>query len=354
MLIIGCDYHPGFQQIAFVDTETGGLGERRLGHREQAEQFYRELQPRSLSVRVGMESSGHSRWFERLLRELGFELWIGDPAEICTKRVRKQKTDRQDAQLLLRLMLEERFPRIWIPDAANRDLRQLLWHRHRLVQMRTRVMNQLQVVPLNEGLRRKKALWRPAGRKELESIALAPWVSRRRQDLLELLDQLTPKIQELTHALEEEVEKRPVTRLLMTHPGVGPLTALAFELVIGTPERFQCGKHIASYLGLVPEEKSSGDRRRLGPSASKATCCCAFCWWRRHRSRCAVSRSGAVSFSILPCGVDARSRKSRWRGSWRCICTGCGARAATTVRRRSSVRTRESPEIPMVCSPTPT
>jgi transposase len=264
MLIIGCDYHPGFQQIAFVDTDTGELRERRLEHREQAEQFYREWKQQNRSARVGMESSGHSRWFERLLQELGFELWIGDPAEIRSKRVRKQKTDRQDAQLILQLMLENRFPRIWAPDAENRDLRQLLWHRHRMVQMRTRVMNQLHVVPLNEGLRRKKALWRPAGRKELESIALAPWASRRRRDLLDLLDQLTPKIQELTQALEEEVEKRPVTRLLMTHPGVGPLTALAFELVIGTPERFPCGKQLASYIGLVPEEKSSGDRRRLG------------------------------------------------------------------------------------------
>src|SRR5690242_21658695 len=132
---------------------------------------------------MGIEATGHARWFERLLAELGFELWIGDPAEIRTKRVRKQKTDRQDAQLLLRLMLENRFPRIWVPDAENRDLRQLLWHRHRLVQMRTRVMTQLHVVPLNEGLRRKKALWRPARRQELESIALAPWASRRRQEL---------------------------------------------------------------------------------------------------------------------------------------------------------------------------
>jgi len=264
MLIIGCDYHPGFQQIAFVDKETGELGECRLAHREQAEQFYRELKQRNVVVRVGMESSGHSRWFERLLRELQFELWIGDAAEIRTKRVRKQKTDRQDAQLLLRLMMEDRFPRIWVPDAENRDLRQLLWHRHRLVQMRTRVMNQLHVVALNEGLRRKKALWRAAGRRELESIALAPWATHRRQDLLELLDQLTPKIQELTRALEEEVEQRPVTRRLMTHPGVGPLTALAYELVIGTPERFHCGKQIASYVGLVPTEESSGDRRRLG------------------------------------------------------------------------------------------
>src|SRR5881394_3221437 len=264
MLIIGCDYHPGFQQIAFVDTETGECGERRLAHREEGEQFYRMLKERSLRVRGGMEASGHARWFEGLLSELQFELWIGDAAEIRTKRVRKQKTDRQDAQLLLKLLMEDLFPRIWVADAENRDMRQLLWHRHRLVQMRTRVMNQLHVVALNEGLRRKKALWRPAGRKELESIALAPWATRRRQDLLDLLDRLTPKIQELTRALEEEVEKRPVARRLRTHPGVGVLTALAFELVIGTPERFGCGKQIASYVGLVPTEESSGDRRRLG------------------------------------------------------------------------------------------
>ena len=264
MIIIGCDYHPGFQQIAYVNPDTGELREARLGHREEAEQFYHDLSQRGVTVRVGMEASGHARWFERLLTELQFELWIGDAAAIRTKRVRKQKTDRQDAQLLLRLLLEDRFPRIWVPDAENRDLRQLLWHRHRLVQMRTRVMNQLHVVALNEGLRRKKALWRPAGRAELESLALAPWASRRRQDLLDLLDQLTPKIHELNGKLEQIVEQRPVTRQLSTHPGVGPLTALAYELVIGTPERFQCAKQIASYVGLVPSEESSGDRRRLG------------------------------------------------------------------------------------------
>jgi len=264
MILIGCDYHPGFQQIAFVNTETGELGERRLGHRDEGEQFYRKLKEQGLSVRVAIEASGHARWFEGLLLQLHFELWIGDAAAIRTKRVRKQKTDRQDAQLLLKLLMEDRFPRIWVAEAENRDLRQLLWHRHRLVQMRTRIMNQLHVVALNEGLRRKKALWRPAGRAELNSLVLARWSSRRRQDLLDLLDQFTPKIQELTLALEQEVAKRPVTRRLMTHPGVGPLTALAFELVIGTPERFACGKQIASYVGVVPSEESSGDRRRLG------------------------------------------------------------------------------------------
>jgi hypothetical protein len=139
MIIIGADYHPGFQQIAFVDTDTGELQERRLEHREDAEKFYRDLAAQELKVRVGMEASGHARWFERLLGELQFELWIGDAAEIRTKRVRKQKTDRQDAQLILQLLIENRFPRIWVPSWENRDLRQLLWHRHRMVQARTRI-----------------------------------------------------------------------------------------------------------------------------------------------------------------------------------------------------------------------
>ena len=193
-----------------------------------------------------MEASGHARWFERLLTELQFELWIGDAAAVRTKRVRKQKTDRQDAQLLLQLLMENRFPRIWVADAENRDLRQLLWHRHRLVQMRTRIINQLHVVALHEGVRRKKALSRPARRSQLESLVLAPSASRRRQDLLDLLGQLTPKIHELTRALEEIVEKRTVARRLRTHPGVGPLTALAFKLVIGTPERFSCARQSSS------------------------------------------------------------------------------------------------------------
>src|SRR5207253_4120151 len=264
MIIIGCDYHPGFQQIAFVDTDTGEWNERKLGHREEAEQFYRQLQVRGKKVRVGMEASGHARWFERLLTELQFELWIGDAAAIRSKRVRKQKTDRQDAQLILQLLLEDRFPRIWIASWENRDLRQLLWHRHRMVQARTRIMNQLQAVALNEGLRCKKRLWRDAGREQLESFPLAPWASRRRRDLLELLDRLSPTIAELTQAIEQEVEKCPEAQRLMTHPGVGALTALAFVLIIGKAERFRCGKQMASYLGLVPLEESSGNRRRLG------------------------------------------------------------------------------------------
>jgi transposase len=265
MLIIGVDYHPSFQQIAFLDQETGECGERRLNHSDgEAEKFYRDLKLRGVSVRVGLEATGYSRWFERLLAELGIEVWIGDAAKIKTKRVRKQKTDRQDAQLLLKLLLENNFPRVWVPSPENRDLRQLLWHRHRLVQMRTRIMNQLQALAMNEGKRWKKKLFSEQGRAQLEKFPLAVWANRRRQDLLELLDRMNPTIEQLTTAVEQEAKRRPEVLRLMTHPGVGPLTALAFVLIIGTPERFPCGKQIGSYVGLIPSEDSSAGRQRLG------------------------------------------------------------------------------------------
>lgn len=264
MIIIGVDFHPEYQEIASVDTDTGEYQEKRLAHPKEAEEFYRSLSCVGQVVRVGMEASGHGRWFERLLEGLGVELWRGDAEVIRAKRGRKQKTDREDARHILKLLLKDDFPRIWVPNWENRDLRQLLWHRHRMVQARTRVMNQLQAVALNEGLRCKKRLFRADGRQQLESFHLAPWASRRRRELLELLDRLNPTIAELSQAVEREAEKCPEAQRLMSHPGVGALTALAFVLIIGETERFQCGKQIAAYLGLVPLEKSSGNRRRLG------------------------------------------------------------------------------------------
>jgi transposase len=264
MWIIGVDYHPSMQQIAWVDTETGECGERRLAHCAEAEQFYRELKQKGVSVRVGMEATGHSRWFERLLAELNFEVWLGDPAQIRAKQVRKQKNDRRDAEHILKLMLEDNFPRIWVPTAENRDLRQLVWHRHRLVGMRTRVMNQLQAIAMNEGVRRKRGLWSQQGRAQLESLSLLGWTSRRRQELLQLLDRFDPSIDELSAAIEQEAARSPEVQRLLTHPGVGPITALAYVLVLGTPDRFCCGKHVASYLGLIPCEDSSAERWRLG------------------------------------------------------------------------------------------
>jgi transposase len=211
-----------------------------------------------------MEASGQSRWFERLLAELGYELWIGDPAKIRAAEVRRQKNDRRDAEHLLQLLLEDRFPRLWIPNWEERDLRQLVLHRHRLVGLRTRVKNQLQAMALSEGMQRKKRLWSKKGREEFEQLPLLPWAGRRRADLLALLDGFEANIVPLSKAVEQEAQQRPEVRRLMTHPGVGPLTALSFVLTIGPVERFGCGKQVASYLGLIPSEYSSGGRQRLG------------------------------------------------------------------------------------------
>ena len=329
MLIIGVDYHPSDEYIAFVDTETGECGERRLSHRDgEAEKFYRELAARGVSVRVGMEATGYSRWFERLLAELSIELWIGDAAKIKSKRVRKQKTDRNDAQLLLQLLLENNFPRIWVPSPENRDLRQLLWHRHRLVQMRTRIMNQLQALAMNEGQRRKKKLWSEQGRAQLEELALATWASRRRKDLLELLDRMNPTIEELTRAVEQEARKRPEVQRLVTHPGVGPITALAFVLIIGTPQRFPCGKQIGSYVGLIPEEDSSAGHQRLGHITKQGSSLLRFLLveaahaaarcdadWRRRYAHLALRRQRNIAKVAMARRLAVRLYWM-WRNGW--------------------------------------
>jgi len=264
MWIIGCDYHPSFQQIAFVNTEGGEWGQRRLEHVKEAEQFYRSLAGQS--VRIGMEASGLGRWFERLLAELGHELWIGNPSAIRAAAPRKQKTDARDAAHLLQLLVEGRFEalRIWVPGAEERDVGQLVLHRHRLVQMRTRVKNQLRAVALNEGLGRKPGLWSRAGQEQFRSVVLPAWTAQRRQDNLELLEELVRRTAPLDAAVAEEAARRPEVVRLMTHPGVGPITGLAFVLRLGNATRFRCGKQVASYLGLIPAEYSSGGRQRLG------------------------------------------------------------------------------------------
>ena len=261
MLIIGCDFHPGFQQVAIFDNRTGEIQERRLPHREEAEQFYHSL---SGPVRVGMEACGHYPWFERLLEELGFELWLGDAAEVRASVVRKQKTDRRDAEHLLQLLLENRFPKIWVPSLEVRDVRQLLVHRHKQVQARTRTKNQLQAMALSQGVQKKWKLWTKLGRAELEQLPLLPYAAERRQRLLETLDGLEADLVELNRQVEEEVRKRPEAMRLRTHPGVGPVTALAMVLTLGPAERFASGKEVGSYFGLIPREDSSGGKQRLG------------------------------------------------------------------------------------------
>lgn len=261
MMIIGCDFHPRFQQISFLLEETGECGQRRLRHPAEAEKYYRSLG--GAKVRVGIEATGSYGWFRRLMSELGHELVVGDATQIRASNPRRQKTDKRDAEHILRLLLEDRFPAIWQPPAENEQLRQLLLHRSRLVRLRTRVSNQLDGIAKNEGLIVAGG-WSGKRRKALEAFPLPGWYGERRKDLLALLDRLEERIAPLNKAVSQAAANHAEACLLMTHPGVGPVVSLAYVLTIGNWQRFPRGKQVGSYLGLIPSEDSSSDKRRLG------------------------------------------------------------------------------------------
>lgn len=262
MNIIGCDLHTRYQVVAWIEEGTGEICTRRLEHENgQARAFYASL-PRGAVV--GIEATIPALWFERLLAELGHELWVGHAAQIRAQAVRRQKYDARDAEQILDLLHTNRFPRIWTPSPEERDLRQLLVHRLKLVRARTTVKNQLHALAMSQGVCRKHKLWTAKGRAELESLRLLPWASQRRQELLHMLDQLDAAIEPLDQAVEKEAQARPDAVRLMTHPGVGPVVSLAFVLTLGPVGRFSQSRKLVSYLGLNPREHSSGGRQRLG------------------------------------------------------------------------------------------
>ena len=190
MLIIGCDYHPGVQQIAVYGYGDGEFGERRIEHGGGEAESSTAICSKRNQRASGDGSNGHALWFERLLEELHFELWIGDPLEIRATRVRKQKTDRHDAQLLLKLLLEERFPRIWVASwkigfattsvasasfgaDAHTDHESVASHRFK-----------------RRGAAKEAAVG-PDGTTQLESFALAPWASGGEKNCLSCYTDLT-------------------------------------------------------------------------------------------------------------------------------------------------------------------
>jgi transposase len=262
MVLIGCDFHPSWQQISWMEQSTGETGDQKLIHAAgETEKFYRQF---PAPARIGMESTGNCQWFVELMTALGHEVWIGDAAKIRASDSRQQKHDKRDARLLLQLLAQGRFPRIWTPTSEQKDLRQLLIHRYKVVRVRAQVKNELQHLAMNQGVLKKRRLWSAAGQKVLCALPLQPWASRRREDLLKLMRMLDEQIALLDQAVMKAAEENEKAKLLMTQPGVGPVTSLAFVLTMGDVNRFQRGKQVASYLGLIPREYSSGGHQRYG------------------------------------------------------------------------------------------
>jgi transposase len=245
-----------------LDRESGEVVERTLKHDGNTiREFYAGL-PRP--VVVGIEATGSMGWFLRLMADLEITRYVGHPATIRRAETRQQKHDRRDAALLLELLTQDRFPSIWMPSTELGDLRALLLHRHQWVRIRTRVMNALQGMALAHGIRRRAGLWSRDGQATIASLRLPPHAAYRRTQLQALYVHLTQQIAELDQRVRTHAQERPQAVRLMTHPGVGPVTALATEVFLGDPARFADGKAGTSYVGLIPSEYSSGDRQRLG------------------------------------------------------------------------------------------
>jgi len=262
MTFVGCDLHTRTQQVAMLDTDTGEVSERQLAHEGTAvEEFYAALPG---PVTIGIESTGYAIWFHALMQRLGHTLLVGDAAKIRAMVVRKTKTDRRDALHLLDLLSHDRFPDVWVPDPATRDLRTLLMHRMRLVRIRTMVKNGLHAVALNYRIARGPKLLRQAGLAQLQTLALPPHTAQRRDQSLELLTGLNTQIRALDEAITTAALAHPDAPRLITHPGVGALTALATIVVLGPVSRFSDSKHVVSYVGLAPAVNASADKHHLG------------------------------------------------------------------------------------------
>ena len=277
MRIIGVDLHTRQQSLAMLDTETGELVEQTLEHEgEKVRDFYSSL---TSPVLVGIEATGSMSWFLKLMEELKIECRVGHPGNIRAAEPRKQKHDRRDARLLLDLLVENRFPAIWMPSPEQRDLRTLLRHRHQWVRMRTRVQHTLQSLALAHGLRRGVTLWSQGGQHMLQALPMAPHASQRRDALLRLYPRLQKSIDDLDEQVSQQALQHPQAARLMTHPGVGPVTALATEVFLGDPTRFADGKAVSSYIGMIPSERSSGGRRqRLGKLSKQGNSLVRFLW----------------------------------------------------------------------------
>jgi transposase len=259
-----------------LDTVSGEVENRTLMHEgNQVREFYAQL-PRP--VLVGIEAIGPMQWFQDLLEELGIDCQVGDAAKIRAAEPRKQKHDRRDAELILKLLVEKRFPAIWLPSKELLDLRALLLHRHQWVRLRTQIQNALQAIALANGLRRGPGLWSYDGQAKIAFLPLPPHASYRRSTLQAEYRDLEEEIERLTAQVAEQAEHRLGARLLMTHPGVGPVTALATDVFLGDPQRFDDGKSLASYVGLIPQERSSGRRRRLGKITKQGNPLLRFLW----------------------------------------------------------------------------
>lgn len=259
---IGVDFHARKQAISYLTTEDGEIHELELDHeKDDVRGFYQQF---SGQVIVGFEASGYAAWFEELLEELKCEVWVGHAAEIRRFAHRRQKNDRRDANLILELMIKGDFPRIHRYSKESRQVLQQLRYRQRLVKLRTIVINSLLFMASSRGMNLKGRLKSQRGQARLRQLELPVPLAQQREELLQLLGQLTEKIETAEQWLEQKAEQSVPVKRLRTHPGIGSLTGLCLVATLEAVERFANSRKVTAYVGFDPVEDSSADRRRIG------------------------------------------------------------------------------------------
>ncbi|CAN5415646.1 IS110 family transposase [soil metagenome] len=261
-LYIGVDFHPYEQSVAYVDDRVGEIGYKRFLHSDKQAMmaFYRKC---GTDAVIGVEATGSLWWFQKMLFDNGITLKIGDPRMIRRAALSRHKNDLRDAETILDLLVRGQFPAIVPRSEESREALDLLHYRQSLVQKRTSVANQIQAFARQKGL----AKFRLPAVKARAMLIEAPGTETERLLLssrLSVYDELTVQIKVLDAKVQEEVDKGERTQRLMTHPGIGPINALALVHTLGDVRRFRRKEEVVAFVGLDPLEKSSGETRRIG------------------------------------------------------------------------------------------
>lgn len=263
----GVDFHARVQTVSWMNTEDGEIKQKELNHQsDDIRGFYEQF---AGEVIVGIEASGYSSWFEDMLEDMEYVVWVGDASEIRRLARRRQKNDKRDAAHILELMVNGEFPKVHRQSRESREVLGQLRYRHRLVKMRTMAANCLKAIAIGAGVSDKSQLSTRKGRSKLEAAGLSAVLGEQSKIWLELIDDLTKKIQAVERWLEEQAQVDQRVERLRTHPGIGLLTGLALVHTLEPVERFASTRKVAAYVGLDPMEDSSAERKRYG-SVSKA------------------------------------------------------------------------------------
>ena len=261
-IYIGVDFHARQQTICYLTTDSGELRFHQLKHQDKGavRAFYAQFSGHGI---VGLEASGYSPWFERLLEELGCEVWLGNATEIRLRARCRHKNDRRDAELILDLLVHDEFPRLFLPPVQSREVLRMLRYRQKLIKIRTIGKNSLQALALQAGLAKGPHLFTSAGLQELRTVPMSPAMQWQREQWLQLLAPLNERLLETMHWLQQQSQTDERISRLRTHPGVGLLTALCLVHSLEPVSRFSNTRKVAAYAGLEPRERSSAERQRF-------------------------------------------------------------------------------------------